>query len=741
MNVDIVRGTTRKPGSSRVLEEAIASQDGLSGQLFIGFPTIATSEGPHPIDALLVSRDRGIIIFDLIEGPDAGGYQDRQDDSANKLEARLRLHRELMRGREFLIPIHTISFAPRVRLPEVVSEDSYPVANAKSLMEILSDFKWRSPGERVYESALSAIEGISAIRKGRTRRTVTRENSRGAKLRDLENSIATLDPRQSRAVIETVEGVQRIRGLAGSGKTIVLALKAAYLHAHHPEWRIAVTFNTRSLKGQFRRLIDDFSIEQTGMEADRKNLRILNAWGAPGGDDRDGMYYEFCRVHDVEYFDFRAAAKRFPKGKEFASVCEYAVTQSGEKRHVYDAILVDEAQDFSPAFLRLCHELLNEPGKLVYAYDELQNLSGGSLPPPEEIFGKKIRFDNAEDAGARNDVILEKCYRNSRPVLVTAHALGFGIYRKPLKPRPAGVHSARNPASRRRQTTEPDISEISRSRSETGLVQMFEHSQLWGEIGYRPKGGVLEEGASVTISRTEDTSPKFLESHSNIDDLVKFECFDSEEDQTDWLIDEIKKNLEDDELRHDDIVVINPDPLTTREKIGPVRSRLWQLKINSHLAGVDTDPDVFFQPDSASVTFTGIYRAKGNEAGMVYVINAQDCNSATLNLASVRNRLFTAITRSKAWVRVLGVGPGMKDLMYEYDQLRQNDFELRFTYPTKAQRERLQIVHRDMTRAERDRLTTRKKGLKELIEDLKSGTIRPEDLSEDLADLKEVLGK
>ena len=31
---------------------------------------------------------------------------------------------------------------------------------------------------------------------------------------------------QSKAVIETVDGVQRIRGLAGSGKTIVLALKA-----------------------------------------------------------------------------------------------------------------------------------------------------------------------------------------------------------------------------------------------------------------------------------------------------------------------------------------------------------------------------------------------------------------------------------------------------------------------------------------------------------------------------------
>ena len=38
----------------------------------------------------------------------------------------------------------------------------------------------------------------------------------------LENSIAALDRSQSKAVIETVDGVQRIRGLAGSGKTIVL---------------------------------------------------------------------------------------------------------------------------------------------------------------------------------------------------------------------------------------------------------------------------------------------------------------------------------------------------------------------------------------------------------------------------------------------------------------------------------------------------------------------------------------
>lgn len=45
-----------------------------------------------------------------------------------------------------------------------------------------------------------------------------------------------------KAAFEIPEGPQRIRGLAGSGKTIVLALKAAYLHTQYPDMKIAVTF-------------------------------------------------------------------------------------------------------------------------------------------------------------------------------------------------------------------------------------------------------------------------------------------------------------------------------------------------------------------------------------------------------------------------------------------------------------------------------------------------------------------
>ena len=261
--------------------------------------------------------------------------------------------------------IHVISFAPAVSHPDERVTDDYPIANSGTLLEKLENLQWQGPKSGIYEATLSVIENISTIRHNKARRVIKREDSRGAKLKSLEDSIATLDNMQGRAVIETVEGIQRIRGLAGSGKTIVLALKAAYLHAQHPDWRIAVTFNTRSLKGQFRRLINNFSLEQTNLEPDWDNLRIMNGWGAPGGSERDGIYHEFCRVHDIEYMDFRSS-KRLPgQGEVFSRVCEWAISQVQKPNPLYDAILVDEGQDFSPAFLRLCHMFLKEPKRLI----------------------------------------------------------------------------------------------------------------------------------------------------------------------------------------------------------------------------------------------------------------------------------------------------------------------------------------------------------------------------------------
>lgn len=696
--INTVWGSTDKPVASKRLAQILSAEADLEGTLYIGYPIIGTPEGSFPIDALFVSPTKGLVLFSVVEGKVLPDYAEAQDEGYNKMQAKLLQHQTLIRKRELLVKIRTVTFAPAI--PQLAPDDEHLLCNADNLVSVIEDLNDFEP--EVFRALVSVIQAISTLRRGRKKRALHNQTSRGTKIKALEDSIANLDSQQSAAVVETYEGVQRIRGLAGCGKTIVLALKVAYLHARHRDWLIAVTFNTRSLKKQFENLITTFVLEQANEEPDWDKIRILNAWGAPGGTDRTGIYYEFCRDHGVEYLDFGTAKNRFGSDKAFEGSCETALQGVKQFAPKYDAILVDEAQDFAPNFLLLCYEYLKEPKRLVYAYDELQNLGNRSLPPVEEIFGKntdgtaRVVIHAPEAGKPKQDIILDTCYRNSRPVLSTAHALGFGVYRA------------------------------------KGLVQIFENKNLWFDIGYQENDGEIEDGALVTLSRTPKSSPEFLEKHSPVEDLIQFEVFETAEAQTAWLVAEIRRNLTEDELIPDDIVVINPDPLKTKEAVGEARRTLMQMGINSNLAGVTTIADVFTEP--GTVTFTGIFRAKGNEAAMVYVINAQDCFGALLprDVARVRNRLFTAITRSKAWVRVLGVGKAMSALKAEFEKAKAENFALHFVYPTEEERKTMMTVNRDMSKAEQDRSNKRRTNFAEIIESLDSGESFIEDYPEEL---------
>jgi len=697
--VDTIWGTTNKPVSSRKLATILEQDQDIRGTLYVGYPILGTPSGAFPFDAILLSPDRGVVIFDIVEGTDLGDHSKRQDDFFTKLQAKLIQYPALMHRRDLLVKITVVTFAPAVRPTSADPESDYPVlVQGQDVLDFVRSIQWGRAS--AYPALAAAIQALSTIRKGgRRRRDVAKESSRGYKVRNLEDSIANLDVDQGAAVIETVEGVQRIRGLAGSGKTIVLALKVAYLHAQHPDWQIAVTFNTRSLKGQFERLINTFTIEQTNEEPDWSRVEILNAWGAPGNRERAGLYYRFCAVNDTPYYDFQSARAKFGTDREFQGACQEALDRAKSATAAYDAILVDEAQDFPPQFLRLCRLFLRPPQRLVYAYDELQSLTNVSLPPPEELFGTDsdgrplVSFGAGSVAEPKQDIILERCYRNPRPILATAHALGFGIYRSP-----------------------------------GGLVQFFDQHSLWLEVGYRVHRGELEDNHFVSLERTDETSPRFLESHSPTSDLLVFKRFGSPEEQDEWLVNEIINNIENDELLPDDVIVINPDPLKTRKAVASARAMLFAKGFNTSLAGVSGSPDIFFEADT--VTFTGIFRAKGNEASMVYVINAQDCfgGYSPAAIARIRNQLFTAITRSKAWVRVLGVGPMMDSLIDEYQEIVRRDFRLEFIYPDQEARNHLRIINRDISRRRSRRRARDVAELKGLLEAIAVGDVEIEDL-------------
>lgn len=72
------------------------------------------------------------------------------------------------------------------------------------------------------------------------------------------------------------------------------------------------------------------------------------------------------------------------------------------------------------------------------------------------------------------------------------------------------------------------------------------------------------------------------------------------------------------------------------------------------------------------------------------------------------------MTRSKAWVRVIGYGPQMQELVDEFNALKQRHFVLEFTYPDEELLSSLRIVHRDMSPQARQRLKQRKSQLADL---------------------------
>jgi superfamily I DNA and RNA helicase len=692
-------GLSKKYGASKLLKEYFEHRPKFEGIFYVGYPILFSTIESKVVDALWVSEQYGAVVFDIIEGPILNESRtDVQDDLFIRLETLLQQYPELRKGRKLSVNIHPLTYAPTV--PKQ-STDFDCVFNAEDLDLYLShQKKWDNPG--LFVKTLSVLQSVTKLKGESERDNIKKEDSKGAKIRALENTIATLDGDQEKAILEYFEGVQRIRGLAGSGKTIVLALKAAYIHSIHPDWKIAVTFNTRALKNQFKELIERFVAEKKGTRPNWNNIKIIQAWGS---SKSEGIYFNICKDYGIEYYDFkRAEFHRNSLGQStrpaFEVICEKALNEIPKTNYKqsYDLILVDEAQDLSQYFLQLCYNILTDKKRLVYAYDELQKLYEGSpLNNPNEIFG----------ISDFSDEILETCYRNSRPVLTTAHALGFGIYRD-----------------------KPD---------DEKLVQFFDNPKLWNDVGYQVIDGEMKANNIVQLSRTAKSSPKYLEEYlgEDTDKIISFHVCASKEEQAIAVAKEIFHNLKNDELLYRDIVVINPEAITTKDEIALIRSLLHKKGINTHIAG-EFDSDVFFQNDS--ITFTGINRAKGNEVPMVYIINGQYCFEGK-ELRKKRNILFTAITRSKAWVKIFGIGVGMSNLRLEFDRVKANDFTLKFKYPTKEQIEKMNLINRDLSRGDKQIIRNDIEAITEMIERIKAGKNQIEDYPEEIQKMIKTLLK
>lgn len=624
-----------------------------SGTLYIGYPVLSIDDGKIEFDAVLVSPDKGVIIFDLYS---AGNIDIKQsssiaDASINRQEQlyaalfnRLNSFRELRQGRSLVVEIYTLSINQLAR--DIVRQDDYveaPIEKFEDFYRSLSDCRLSSDQEQHLNAA---IQRISNLKPQKKRLNLTRSDSRGAIIKKIEEQIANLDLWQKRGSIEYVNGPQRIRGLAGSGKTVVLALKAAYLHVKRPDWNIAITFNSRSLYQQFESLLTRFVYSQINDEPDWSKLQIMHSWG---DGSRTGIYSLATQKIGVPYRDFGSAARTWSYSRAFSGACQELLDNLGEKNiELFDMILIDEAQDLPVSFFRLAYKLSKSPKRIVWAYDDLQNLGDVQMPSAEELFGVNDRGEPHVTLANRpnypqEDIVLPRCYRTPPQSLVAAHGLGFGIYRD-------------------------------------SIIQMFPKPQIWKRLGYKVKAGELDFNKEVELVRDPESVPEFFERLLNPNEVIQFKTFESNIEQYEWVAFEIKRLIEAEDLQCSDFLIIIPDTYKNKSISARILIALQKQGLSGRVPGVNSSRDSLFTEDMISITH--IHRAKGNEAPVVFVIDSEYCNEGR-DLKQKRNILFTAITRSRAWTYVCGTSEAFNAIVTEYKEIKDNNYSLKFTYPTK----------------------------------------------------------
>lgn len=659
---------------TELLDYVEKNANSLTGEAYIGYPIFidSFSNKIFTIDLALITN-KGFFAVNLLN-EELLDYHIIQDQMYNKIESKLKKYEFLMNRRSLFFNINVITFSTVF----FSSTDDYPVFFSS---ETLLKYIMGSEETLTHDEMIKIIAGVqeSYGLNNRFVRDGVVENSKGMLINKMNEYIETYDISQMDAIFEGTTGIQRIRGMAGSGKTIVLARKAVELHTLHPEWNIVVTYQTRSLKNQFINLINKFySIKNDGKLPNYDKLKIMQAWGS---ETSNGLYYEICLNNEIKPRSFGEAKILYGSKNAFSKLCEQILKNYNELKKMYDCILIDEAQDFDENFLKLCMKVLNSSQRLVYAYDELQSLNELSMPDPVEIFGKHVEHDTP----------LKTCYRNQGNVIVTAHALGMGLYRK------------------------------------DGLLQLPGSPDVWESIGYK-SNDELREGEKVILFRTPETSPDKL--GASKEDLISFIGVEDEKDMFYELLDSIYNNLTADCLNSKDIMIVDMDAISVNDNYQKLLLLLKEKfsELSIHKAG-STNPEDFFRNDS--VVYSSIYRAKGNEAYYVYVLNAQKCIGA-LSKIKERNALFTAITRSKGWVKVIGIGGDMQLLIDEFNMIKENEYKLVFEkYPTKEEQEKLLLNNADIDEPDQKTLDSARKVIGKLKDKISTEEIVKELLGPD----------
>lgn len=638
----------------RALQQQLNNRDGIA---FYRHPLLGSSTPSVEPDFVILARGLHPLIVRClpyrIEDLDALGEQTwtasgtpiespllQLGDFAQELRASFDRQR-ILRGR--ITPKEVLAL-PNIAKSEFAAR--FPDEELEDCLVIWGTTAPPLPGlslpDQEWKLALSVIQGAASLGGGQVPAQPTaKQFTVGLAIRQLEQRIALFDDEQLDAAYRSAPGPQIVRGLAGTGKTVLLALKAAVLHAHHPDKRILFTFSTQSLYNQAERLISRFFQRMSpAREPDFDMLHVRHAWGSK---DKPGVYRSTCESLGIRALSLNMA-QSLDAADPFAACCKEALSHAVAPQ--YDFVLVDEGQDLPPEFFTLLIRLSHSPHRICFAYDQLQRLIDIERPDIRQMITLPADWDwdSPYSDGTEKDIVLKKSYRCHPNVLMLAHGLGLGLH---------------NP---------------------TGCIQMIRERSSWEAIGYQVSSGQLEAGQQVEITRPPENSPNRVdEYYAGSQPVVTIRPFPSRDAELSYVADEISRLINTEQVRPEDIVVISLAGGRINESLVEVQLRLTKLAIKSIIPGVSGIASAEFSR-ADTVTLAGAFRAKGNEAAFVFIFAFEGLYQYAEAYEN-RNKAFVSISRSKGWVTITGSGEKMLSAESECLLILKDVPKFLFTYP------------------------------------------------------------
>ncbi len=167
--------------------------------------------------------------------------------------------------------------------------------------------------------------------------------------------ITALDAEQERFAKRVPYGHYMVTGVPGSGKTVLLLARAIHLVREHPEWKIKILTYNRSLKTKIENKLNSLAADLAFMNVRLENIDV-------------STFHKFA----LDTASICVPPKNTVKwwNEELPEVAIQRAQSS------YDAVLVDEYQDFLDDWIRLCVKSCKEH---TYVNNQKETVTGINL--------------------------------------------------------------------------------------------------------------------------------------------------------------------------------------------------------------------------------------------------------------------------------------------------------------------------------------------------------------------------